>query len=223
MTEWNSTHADWLYGTRDVHMAKLETEATIMNIGGYFQLDSTSICDVGAGSAYWSKKIFPNAERCDRIGSTEVLEANILSLPYKDGEFELVHARRVLSNLDTQPEREHGFNELCRISSKYVLVLDVFEEEHNRVNAIRQQAKLRPLPSPHMGRGPLTRRTFGDRSHFRETPIGASYYLWTRAYLPIMLGREVDYDETDLRESHPKFTGRAEGKYGVHRLFIFKV
>jgi SAM-dependent methyltransferase len=234
-------------GTYDLHMAELETAAVRRWIqpqqfreGNHGRVSGTirTVLDVGSGSGYWARRMFEGFDctRCTEYEGVAERRADIRALPFPDSSFSVVHARRVVSNLPPA-ERAGAIAELCRVARRAVLLVDVFKEPHDRVQALRESLGLPRLPKG-IGAGPLDLELLPhDRAVIPGdtgprvpgqiqswAPIGASYYLWTRCFLARAqaaggLSGTVPWDHP-ARTLYPEYHDAA--KYAVHRMYVIK-
>jgi hypothetical protein len=211
---WGPDHPHWKYGHIDSHLAELEAAATLTELS---RLDFKTALDVGAGSCHWTDRILPGAARCDLHPDVGVARANAVALPYEDGAFDLVHCRRVLSNIEWDTDVHRARDELVRVARRYVVVVDVFEEPYLRVQRLRHKHGL-PELQRNSGKNPLPLQLFAQPSR----PIAASYYLWTRALWPILNRIDMPWDHPD-RSHYPQQDPETEDRYGVHRLLVIPI
>lgn len=219
--EWTKQDEFWEAGTRDVWMAELEDRATIAWVRRH-GLEEARVLDIGAGSGLHSRIMFPKATRIDLHPTPGVGQGDATKLNSGDAQFDLVHLRRVLSNLEPFTERASAVTEAWRVTRPggFIVVVDVFNPHHTRVNEARLGAGLPPLPPQHRGKGFLNKASFTPAED--DIPIGADYYLWTRFTLPVILRQETPFAAIELRRAYPAVPPEVADRFGVHRLLAWR-
>ncbi len=107
--------------------------------------DVTSIADIGCGNGIFANYIVKKNKKIKVVGvdesisalkyvNTQKKEGNIISLPLKDQEFDLVAALEVIEHLSVEDYRL-AQKELARVSKKYILI-SVPNNENLRSNFI---------------------------------------------------------------------------------------
>lgn len=212
---WDKSSPAWLYGTEDYKLAEYETETTsVCTLSGH-------CLDYGAGSGYWSRILFPWADRFDLVPTPEtgVQKGDILKDKIEK-RYDVVHARRLISNLAKEDRHEAIWTLYQAVKpGGRLLICDTWEPGRAKVNELRQQFGMNPLPAPKYGKGGLEPDDFLVRP--TDTfDIATAYYLWTRVYYPAIFKRECPFDAPLVREHGLVPTGPYEG-LAVHRLFVW--
>lgn len=186
--------------------------------------------DVGAGNPELLRTL--NQEHfdlthVDKVSRPNVLPGDILHLPQRDGSWEAVLAKRVLCCLP--PEKQlQAASELARVVAPNgrLFVCDVHEGPRVLLNKAREGLGLPQLPGPkhnHL----LTERVINhltDRLGERPqcTPVAANYVIWTRLYLPALLGHDDPFERVWLRACYPAFPGEVQSDFGFHRVWCWR-
>ncbi len=222
---WTPQHPDWNMGTKDFHLAGLETEESKAAMPG-----AQTVLDVGSGSGFWADQLWDHrtsdVTKIDLHGDSHfsVLEGDILDIPFTDNSFDLVHARRVVTNVPSKKQLR-ALSELKRVSARWVVLVDTFRAQRSNINLARTQAGLSTLGSPNEGNGGLylsdVHATLGNP--INNIALGAAYYMWTRLTLPIITRKETSYNASELRRAYPAISKRQADLFGVHRMLVFNV
>lgn len=117
-----------------------EDEARVRALADHIPSDVRSVLDVGCGNGLflhhlqttnraWSRLVgVDRSQAALRYVKTEHLEASIVDLPFRTGEFDLVSCLEVIEHLPHDAYLP-GLAELGRVSSKYVLVCVPLKED----------------------------------------------------------------------------------------------
>jgi SAM-dependent methyltransferase len=218
---WDKNSPAWLYGTEDTLLADYETGATkeVLSISS-----SSAVLDYGAGSGFYSHRLFPQADRFDLHPTPEagVQRGDILKDPIEK-QYDLVHARRLLSNLETDARREAFFKLRGAVKPGGLLVLcDTWEPARQQINELRAELGLDPLPAPKYGVSGLVP---GDLllPPDRVIPVAVDYYLWTRVFFEAQYGRPCPFSSLRARQVRPAVQFPGNGlDYAVHRILVWR-
>jgi SAM-dependent methyltransferase len=224
---FTGAHPDWNEGCWDHKLAQLEDRDTRRFLAEHSAfMGVNTVLDVGSGSGKHARKIFTGQELtcCDLNARAEdgVEKADVLDLPYTDGQFDLVHARRCLTNLSTLQERRKGLSELVRVSRGLVVLADTWEPARRRLEAFLAMTGIPALKLPprNAGLGGLDAEVFGGILPFHQGLLGAHFYVWTRLLAPVIAGKHEKY--SPLRGVTPLFDEETLEEYAVHRIWILQ-
>ncbi len=200
--DWTPDHPDWEVGCGDAVMAENETNTTARVLRSFFPDDARrchtglylKVLDCGAGSGQVGQRIFNrhNLQQCDinPIPNRDIRAADVTKLVrYGCGEFDIVHIRRVLTNVAVE-DRPAALSELHRVlkDGGLLIVVDCFAAQYKLINECRRAAKLPDL-QPDMGKARLHQHTLlDDFQLLHEEAIGADYYVSSRLIWPSILG-----------------------------------
>jgi ubiquinone/menaquinone biosynthesis C-methylase UbiE len=220
------THPNWLTGCWDAEMIRRENEDTRAFIHNLVPTPMTAL-DVGSGSGHQAQFIFPRSTTATLTdvsptpqgAENNVDYADIRDIPYDDNSFDLVHARRVLSNL--KPDDRYGaLTEMFRVARHHVIVVDVDLRAHEAIEDLRSESHRWPLSPRDAGRGPVDFSRLPSPAE--KHTIGGSYYLWTRWLFPLIQGYDMAKNCSFLRRAVPSFSERAKEEFGVHKLYYWR-
>lgn len=138
-----------------------------------------------------------------------------------------VFTKRVLCCLPA-PDRWKAAQEIHRILKPGGLwfLVDVFEPARSALQLAREQAGMFRLPAPRHNFQIQAyeiqdfTRLFGRLED--EHPLAASYLIWTRLHMPMILGQDDPFERVWLRESYPLYSEEVQRKFGFHRIWIFR-
>jgi hypothetical protein len=235
MAKFTPDNPAWELGHWDRQLAFEESQGTNREFrrltGGLRPCPGMAILDIGCGSTYWTDLIFGWDARRLTLGDIVqspieehaglVQNMDIRDIPEKDGYFEVAHARRVVSNLETENDRRIAIRELRRVA-KWVLLVDIDEEVVQNLRRLREDAGL-PLPPRNAGLGGLTTDTLHSREFgnpVQQRVLAGNYYVWTRFHMPLL--RDQDLRWHPLRGYPPEFSPSTQQLLCPHRLWVLK-
>jgi SAM-dependent methyltransferase len=224
---WDKNSPAWLYGTEDTLLADYETKSTELTIQEekYFRtLNLRTFLDYGAGSGFYSHRLFPQADRFDFHPTPEagVQRGDILKDPIEK-QYDLVHARRLVSNLEGHDRNSAVWRLFEAVKPGGLLVLcDTWEPARQNINALRAELDLSPLPSPKYGQGGLSADELPEPPN-RVVPVAVDYYLWTRVFFEAQYGFPCPFSNLRARQIRPAIQFPGNGlDYAVHRILVWR-
>lgn len=236
MSKFTPDNPAWEIGHWDRSLAFLESHGTKKVFREYCRTmgpqPGKAVLDIGCGSTYWTELIFGWPARRIHLGDIVVApveehiglvqEMDIRDLPFRDRELEVVHARRVVSNLDTMDDRLQAIKEMRRVAH-YVLLVDIDQQRHDMIRKRRENGGM-PMPPRNAGLGGLTPDLLHSEAFgmpWEEVPLAGDYYLWTRLHLPLLYKEEAGRMDP-LRDLPPAFGEQAAWALAPHRLWVLK-
>ena len=203
MSEWTPDNPAWEEGCSDEFMANAETEATADMLEEFFPIVETTrkihVLDVGAGSGRVGKRLFFKGNtalhQCDvnEVAERHITRGDVRDLyHYACGEFDIVHCRRVISNLHVN-DRPKAVEELWRVlrPGGLLYIIDCFYSPYQKINDCREAAGLARL-KPHMGKQRVSESQINaactDGTQLCERVVAPEYYVSSRLVWPCILG-----------------------------------
>lgn len=233
------------FGFPDIHLNHRENRILRQRIGPY---GKKRVLDVGCANGYSTIAISRPGdnyvfgidannkaiEMANRLKGERGLEdinfevGEMTAVPLSNNSFDIVYAKRALSNLPSRREQKKAIEELSRLTKPggKVYVFDLFMEGYERLNNLRSLFGLEPIESP-FHCIPLTEDFIkmasenGLRIIGEEDPT-SSYYCMSRVIYPRILkpfGRQVHADSIPnwLFSRFPSI-----GNIGANKLYTFR-
>jgi len=198
------------FGFPDIYLSRKENRILRNKIGPYGR---KKILDAGCGNGYstiaitrpgdnyvWGIDASVEAiEIANRLKDKRRLEdivfvvGEITNTPFDNNFFDVVYAKRTLSNLSSRKEQKKAIDEVIRVTKigGTVYIFDIFMEGYEKLNKLRVSFGLEPLELP-FHCIPLTNEfieTMSQRGfeiHEEEDPT-STYYFMSRVIYPWLL------------------------------------
>lgn len=224
MPVWTPEHPDFYLSHWDKKLVSYEDDETL-NVLLKLLPEKARILDVGSGSGRVARDVlgrFGTVTKADVLDLPDTVKLEPgRPLPFADGQFYVVHARRVFCCIESYEARLELLRELSRVAAGPVILVEPWAAPWRKLREIvKDQRPGLVLPHPNNERGlSLNELDYagGPRISLKLYPIAAEYYYWTRCAGPIHFGRALT--EADRAIPHPKFN--IDMEHTVHRVLVW--
>lgn len=230
----------------DIHLSRKEnrilrriifsegSKLNILDVGcanGY----STIAINLGSGNRVIgidnNMKLISSARRMTAeqgLENFEFLVSDMSKLPFGDSSFNLIYAKRSLSNLPSQQKQEKAIQEIHRILKRRGLFLlsDLLEEGYDNINRIRSKVGLEEVNLPYHGNllkeKEILRLVARDFTTEDKDDFSSTYYFLSRIVYPRLLEFIGGYVMSDSRANKLFSKLPSIGRIGVNKLYILR-